>query len=131
MSGFPPQANNSRLTRWGRNVEPTWIHGTAQTAPGIGTVLVTQTVTAAMQGFFWGFLITAGEANEFLINWTSGAVARSIRINFGGRGTTEAEDQTAMNEGLPADAGTVITITNVSAGGVGIVYQARLLFAEL
>jgi hypothetical protein len=32
----------------------------------------------------------------------------------------------AFNEGLPADAGTSITITNVNAGSAGIVYQAAL-----
>ena len=43
----------------------------------------------------------------------------------------EAIDQVPINEGLPADAATNVTITNVTAGGVGIVYQAKLLYGEI
>jgi hypothetical protein len=121
----------SVLVRWGRNVTPTWIHAVEVVAPLAGTVLVSKTVTAAMTGFLYGFFIETQEPNDFLINWTSGGVAKSIRISFAAKGTVESVDFVAMNEGLPADAGTAITITNVSAGNVGIIYQARLLYAEL
>jgi hypothetical protein len=36
-------------------------------------------------------------------------------------------DVIALNEGLPADGGTSVTITNVNAGSAGVVYQAALL----
>lgn len=119
------------LQRWGRDLEPSWVHATEQTAPGAGTALVTQAVGAGKSGYIYGFLISAQETNDFKLNWTSGATAYSIRIPFGGAGSTECVDPTPLNEGLPADAGTNITITNVNAATAGKIYQARLLYAEV
>lgn len=117
--------------RFGKNVTPTWIHATEQTAPGAGTVLVSKTVSAGKVGFIYGFLISAQEANDFKINWTSGSVARSIRIVFGGKGSTQDTEIIPINEGLGADGSSIITITNISAAGIGTIYQARLLYAEI
>lgn len=114
-----------------RALNPIWIHAIAVTAPGAGTVLVSQTVAAGKQGFIYGFLISSQEANNFLINWISGGAARSIRIVFGAQGSTQDTEVVPLNEGLPADAGTNVTITNVTISGVGIIYQARLLYAEV
>jgi hypothetical protein len=123
----PTSAN---LIRWGRNVTPTWVHAAEQIAPGALTVLVTQAVTAGLSGFIYGFFVSVGEGNDFLINWTSATVAYSKRLVFGGGGVIQAVEGTPMNEGLPADGGTNVTITNVNAGGAGIVYQANILYAE-
>lgn len=119
------------LQRWGRDLEPSWVHATEQTAPGAGTALVTQAVGVGKSGYIYGFLVSAQETNDFKLNWTSGATAYSIRIPFGGAGSTECVDPTPLNEGLPADAGTNITITNVNAATAGKIYQARLLYAEV
>ena len=121
----------SQYTRWGRAITPAWIHAVESVAPGAGTALVTKAVTAGKSGYIYGFFISAGEANNFLLNWTSGGVAKSKRIVFSGLGSIEAIDQVPLNEGLPADAGTNITITNVTAGGAGVVYQANLLYGEV
>ncbi|MEM0261737.1 MAG: hypothetical protein QXN17_03685 [Nitrososphaerota archaeon] len=121
----------SRFMRWGRDVSPFWVHGTEVTAPAANTNLVSRTVSSGKQGYIYGFFISAGEANDFRINWTSGGTARSIRIVFGGNGSVHYVDFIALNEGFPADSGTNITITNVNAGSSGIVYQARLLYAEV
>jgi hypothetical protein len=117
--------------RWGRNVSPVWVIGSETTAPSAGTALISKTVSTGKTGYIYGFLITAQEANDFKINWTSGGLSKSLRIVFGGKGTTTYTDNIPMNEGLGADAGTSITITNVNAGGSGMVYQACLLYAEL
>lgn len=121
----------TRMVRWGRDVAPDWTHAAEVVAPGAATVLVTQAVGAGVQGYIYGFFIAAQEANNFLVNWTSGGAAYSKRLVFVAAGSLEAIDQVAFNEGLPADAGSNITITNVTAGGVGMVYQAGLLFAEI
>lgn len=121
----------AKLIRWNRNVDPEWVHAVEQTAPGAGTVLVSRTVGAGVTGFLYGFFISAGESNDFLINWTSGAVARSIRIVFPTKGSVESIDVSPVNEGLGADAGTTVTITNVNAAGAGIIYQARLFYTEI
>jgi hypothetical protein len=121
----------SRLNRWGRNVDPTWVHGAAVTAPAALTNLVSQTVTAGKTGYFYGFLITAQEANDFIITWTSSAAVKTIRITYGGKGTVESVDVVSMNEGLGADATTTITIANESVGTAGLIYQARLLYTEV
>jgi hypothetical protein len=117
--------------RWGRSVNPAWTYAAEQVAPGAGTALVTQAVSAAKSGYIYGFFISCQEANNFLLNWTSGGVARSKRIIFGGAGSSEAVDPVALNEGLPADAGTNVTITNVTAAVAGMIYQANLLYGEV
>ena len=117
--------------RWGRNVTPAWVIGSETTAPAAGTALVSKTVSTGKTGYIYGFMITAGEANDFKINWTSGATSYSKRIVFGGKGTVHFVDVIPLNEGLPANAGTSVTITNVNAGGTGIVYQCAILYAEL
>jgi len=117
--------------RWGRNIEPSWVHAAEVTAPAAGTTLVSKAVGTGKSGYIYGFFISAGEANDFKINWTSGATAYSIRIPFGGKGAVQYIDIIALNEGLPADAGSNVTITNVNAGSAGIIYQARLLYLEV
>lgn len=121
----------ARLQRWGRDVSPAWVHGGEVTAPAANTALVSKTVSAGKTGYIYGFFISAGEANDFLIKWTSGGTARSIRIVFTGKGSLQYVDFVALNEGLPADGGSTISITNVNAGSAEIIYQARLLYAEV
>ena len=121
----------TKYLRWGRNLEPSWVRTAEQTAPGAGTALVTKAVAAGKTGYIYGFFISAQEANDFLINWTSGGAAKSKRIVFGAGGSLECIDPTPLNEGLGAGAATNITITNVNAAGVGQVYQAELLYMEV
>jgi hypothetical protein len=119
------------LIRWGRDVAPAWVHGGEVTAPAAGTALVSKTVSTGKAGYIYGFFISAGEANDFKINWTSGGASYSIRIPFSAKGAIHYADFIPMNEGLGADGGSSITITNVNAGSSGIVYQARLLYGEV
>ncbi|MEM1555454.1 MAG: hypothetical protein QXM54_02870, partial [Desulfurococcaceae archaeon] len=119
-----------KLLRWGRNVSPFWVHGSEVTAPAANTALVSKTVSTGKAGYIYGFFISAGEANDFKINWTSGGTAYSTRIIFQGGGSLQYIDFCPLNEGLPADGGTTISITNVNAGSEGIVYQARIIYAE-
>jgi hypothetical protein len=121
LSGIAP------LVRYGRFVSPTWTYGSEATAPAAGSTLVSVSVPSGRRGYIYGIFISAGEGNDFRINWTSGGTARSIRVSFAGRGTVLAVFNIPINEGLPADGGTSITITNVNAGSSGIVYQAGLL----
>jgi hypothetical protein len=118
-------------TRWGRQIVPAWIYAAEQAAPIAGAVLVTQAVTAGKTGYIYGAFISAEEGNEFLINWTSGGVAKSKRLVFSSLGSFEFIDQVPINEGLPADAATNVTITVVTAAGAGKIYQANLLYGEL
>jgi len=92
---------------------------------------VSKTVSAGRSGYIYGFFISVGEANEFLIKWTSDGANYSVRIPFGGKGALHYIDFAPLNEGLPADSGTTVSITNVNAGSAGIIYQARLLYAEV
>ena len=124
-------STQAKLERWGRAVEPEWTHAAEVTAPSAGTALVTKSVGTGKTGYIYGFFISAGEANDFKINWTTGGNAKSIRIPFSGKGSLQYVDFAALNEGMGADAGTDITITNVNAGGSGVVYQARILYAEV
>ena len=119
------------IIRWGRNVTPIWIHSAEVSAPAANTALVSKTVSTGKKGYIYGFFIFATEANDFLIKWTSGGAVKSIKIPFSGKQSLQYVDFVALNEGLPADAGTTISITNVNAGATGSSYQARLLYAEV
>jgi len=120
----------SRFTRFGDDVEPEWFSGGKITAPPPNTVLVSKTVSSGKTGYIYGFHITAGEANDFDVNWVSGGVSKSVRIIFSGKGSLCYTGFTPFNKGEPADGGTDITITNVNAGSTDVVYQARLYYAE-
>lgn len=121
----------ANLKRWGRDVSPFWVHAAEVTAPAAGTALVSKTVSTDKSGYIYGFFISAGEANDFKINWTSGGIAYSIIIPFSGKGSLQYVDSVPLNEGLPADGGSTVSITNVNAGSAGVVYQARLLYVEV
>jgi hypothetical protein len=126
-----PLTTQAILKRWGKNVTPFWVLGSELTAPAANTALVSRTVTTGKTGFVYGLIITAGEANDFKLNWTSGGTARSVRFMLASRGSVVLISPIALNEGLPADGGSSITITNINAGSSGIVYQAALLYAEV
>ena len=121
----------AKLQRWGRSLEPSWVHAAEVTAPGAGTALVTKAVTAGKTGYIYGFLISAQEANDFTLNWVASGAAKSKRITFGSMGTSECVDPTPLNGELGADAGTNVTITNVNAAAGGKVYQCDLLYGEI
>jgi len=122
------QTTISGIVTTASNIAPTWVYAAEVTAPGAGDTLVSKTVIAGESGKIYGFFLSAGEANDFKLNWTSGGAAYSKRIIFSSAGTVENVSSIAENEGLPADEGTAITITVVNAAAVGIVYQANLLY---
>jgi len=121
----------ARLSRWGRDVSPLWVLGGEVTAPAAGTALVSRSVSSGRSGYIYGFIITAGEPNDFKLSWTSGGAARGLRIALASRGSVVLVTPVPVNEGLPADGGTTVSIANVVAGGSGVVYQAALLYAEV
>ncbi|MEM2313130.1 MAG: hypothetical protein QXP83_07895 [Candidatus Nezhaarchaeales archaeon] len=117
-----------RRIRWGIDAEPDWVDGDKVTAPPAGTVLVSKLVPTGKTGYIFGFFLSVGEANDFDLNYTSGGVAKSLRIIFGGKGTLHFTD---VKEMCKSDGGSTVSITNVNAGSTGIIYQARLLYAEV
>lgn len=121
---------SANLSRFGKNVDPQWYEGTEATAPLANATLVTRTVSANKIGLIYGFMINVTEANDFLISWTSGGVAKSKRITFGSQGCMITELATALNKHLTADASTAITIKNVNAGSALKTYKADILIAE-
>ena len=121
----------ARLERWGRHVLPGWIFGDEVIAPAADTKLVSHSVSVGREGYIYGFEITAGETNDFKINWVSGGVSKSRRIIFGGKGTLHHIDFIAFNEKFPADAESEISITNINNGSGGVAYQTSLLIAEV
>lgn len=120
-----------KLIKFNRAVSPAWTYGSETTAPVAGTSLVSKTVSAGKTGYVYGVFISAGEANDFKLTWTSGGASYSIRIPFSGKGALQVVFDVPINEGLPADGGSTISLTNVDAGSAGVVYQAGILYAEL
>ena len=119
------------LTRFGRSVSPAWVIGSEVTAPAAGTNLVSRTVSSGKTGYAYGLLISAGEANDFKLVWTSGGASRSLRIAISSRGTILIVSPVPLNEGFPADGGTTVAVQNINAGSSGVVYQAALLYGEV
>jgi hypothetical protein len=120
--------NTWQKMRYGRTLSSlTWVYGSVASAPAAGTALASYSVPSGKQGYIYGYFISASEANQFEIRWTSSATARAIRIIFIAGGTVHAASLLALNEGLPADPGTAISIVNINAGAAGSVYQAGLL----
>jgi len=126
----PTDPATATSIRWGRDVAPAWVHGDEVVAPVANTALVSVTVSTGRAGYIYGFFISCGEANDFKINWVVGGAAKSVRIPMA-KGSLHYVDFIPLNEGMPADGGSSITITNVNAGGAGVIYQARLLYGEV
>lgn len=121
----------ARIFRWGRVVEPAWVHGNPIVAPPAGSTLVSKTVSSGKQGFIYGLMITVPEPNAVLVSWVSSGTSRTVRIEFGGKGTLKDSSPIPLNEGYPADPGTNISISVVNAGSAGLTYQASLLVGEV
>jgi hypothetical protein len=121
----------AQLVRWGRDVMPSWVHGGEVVAPGADTALVSWIVPSGRRGYIYGFYVSADEGNVFKIVWVSDGVAYSRRVIMPGRGTLHFVDVVALNEGLAADPGSMISLVNVNAGSEGAVYQAALLVATV
>jgi hypothetical protein len=121
----------ARLIKFNRNVSPTWVYGSEITAPAAGTALVSRTVSTGRVGYVYGIFISAGEPNDFRLQWVSATSTRSIRIPFSSKGAIMVVFDVPVNEGLPADAGSAIRLVNLNAGSSGVVYQAGILYAEV
>jgi hypothetical protein len=115
---------------YGKDVVLSWVHGSEITAPAANTALVSKTVSTGAKGYIYGFFVSVPEPNDIKINFTYNNTNYSIRIPFSAKGAIHFADIIPINEGMPADGGSTITITNVNAGSVGLIYQARLLYAE-
>ena len=77
----------ARLINFNRNVTPAWVYGSEVTAPAAGTALVSRSVSSGRSGYIYGFIITAGEANDFKLSWVSGGFARGLRVTLASRGS--------------------------------------------
>ena len=114
--------------RYGRVLsELFWVYGSILTAPAANTSLVSYTVPSGRTAYIYGYLITGSAANQFEIRWRSSGNSRTIRIVFAAGGTALIIQPVAINEGLPADPTTTISIHNINTGASGSVFQAGLL----
>lgn len=121
----------AKLIKFNRSVSPAWIYGSEITAPASGTSLVSKTVSFGKSGYVYGIFISAGEVNDFKLSWVSGGSTYGIRIPFSSKGAIYAICDVPINEGLPADSDSTITLTNINSGSTGIVYQAGVLYVEM
>lgn len=114
----------SIVMRWGHNVSPQWVYGQTYTAPPANTKLVS--VTPPASTYIYGFYIFSDEANDFQISWTSGGTVYTFLISTGSRGTTYFSDIIPINEGIPADPNTEISITVLRNGNTGMNYRCGI-----
>lgn len=115
------------FSRWGTLTEPYWVHGATFIAPPANTNLVSKTVSAGKTGRVFGVIIAAGEINDFVYAVTIGG-ATTIGLIAGQVSTFVIVLPSAFISGIPA--GTIITVRNVTAGGIGINYRADILYDE-
>lgn len=111
--------------RWGHKTTPVWVYGSTVSNPPAGTTLVSVTIPDKYVGYIYGFYIVTPEANDFEIKWSSGVSNMVFKVLAGSRGTTYFADIIPINEGLPANRNSSITISNVNAGTGN--YMAGLL----
>jgi hypothetical protein len=121
----------SKLIKFNRNVSPAWVYGSEVSAPAAGTALVSKTVSSGKSGYIYGVFISAGEPNDFRLTWVSATITYSIRIPFSGKGAMMVVFDVPINEGLPANAGSSVSVVIINAGSSGVVYQAGILYAEV
>jgi hypothetical protein len=121
----------ARLIKFNRDASPMWIYGSEITAPPSNTALVSKSVSLGKRGYIYGVFISAGEANDFKIEWASSGTRYSVRIPTSSKGAIYAIYNVSLNEGLPADEATTVAIKNVNAGGSGVIYQAGILYLEV
>ena len=112
-------------------VEPAWVHGDPVVAPAAGATLVSKTVSSGKKGYIYGIMITVPEPNTIIVSWVSSNVTKSLKIEFGGKGTLKDSSTIPINEGYPADSGTNISVSVVNAGSSDLTYQASLLIGEV
>jgi hypothetical protein len=125
MSGARLSNNASGTLRWGTSKPPFWVDGGELTAPALDTALVTKTVTKGKEGKVFGVHISTPEANAFRLNIGT-TVSKRFDLPVGG--TVEVVLAAPLEDDIPGE--TVITISNITAGGGGAVYQASLLYSE-
>jgi len=114
-----------------KNVSLRWAYGDETDEPDAGATLLRKKVTAGKAGYIYGYFLSANETNDFRISWENGGDAQSVRVPLVTRGELRVVESIAINEGIPADAGSELQIKNVKAGSSGSVYQVGILYAEV
>ncbi|MEM3662374.1 MAG: hypothetical protein QXI68_02195 [Sulfolobales archaeon] len=106
----------SVIMRWGHLTSPTWIIGSDVSNPPANTTLVSFNVPQNKKAYIYGLYIATPEGNDFYLSWVNNNSEKRYYILFGAKGTLYFADLIPLNEGLPADPNTTITIKNVNAG---------------
>lgn len=106
----------SVIMRWGHLTSPSWVIGGDVSNPSPNTILVSFNVPENRRAYIYGLYIATPESNDFYLSWMSDGSERRYYILFGSKGTLYFADLIPLNEGLPADPGTTISIKNVNAG---------------
>ncbi|MEM2376818.1 MAG: hypothetical protein QXZ10_04315 [Sulfolobales archaeon] len=119
---YPAPASASM--RWGRVITPFWVFGSEASNPPANTILAQYNVPSGKTGYIHGLYISCEDGNRFAIQFTSNNTTYTLYIVMPTGGTIYLTDFIAMNEGLPCDGGTTISIKNINSG-VGL-YQAGL-----
>jgi hypothetical protein len=125
MSGARLANNASGTLRWGTSKPPFWVDGAENTAPVADTALVSKIVTKGKEGKVFGVHISSPEANAFRLN-VGTTVSKRFDLPVGG--TIEVVLAAPLADDIVGE--TVITLTNVTNAGAGVVYQASLLYSE-
>ena len=113
-----------------KNVSLRWAYGDETDEPDAGATLLRKKVTAGKVAYVYGYFLSANETNDFRISWENDGNSQSIRVPLVTRGELRVVEAIAINEGVPADAGSELQIKNVKAGSSGSVYQVGILYAE-
>lgn len=106
----------SVVMRWGHLTTPVWVIGNVVNNPSANTSLVTYTIPSNKVGYIYGLYISTPEANDFVLEWRNNNTTQTYYIYFNSKGTLYFADLIPLNEGLPADPNSVISIKNINSG---------------
>jgi hypothetical protein len=108
-----------------------WYYGDIETGPAAATELVKlRAQNADLE--IRGFMISAGEANEFELKWVNGGKDYEMLIPLPSAGSifiVLSHADPALNEGREADQNSEISISVVNTATAGIRYQAGVVIS--
>lgn len=119
----------SVVLRWGHKTTPSWLFGAETQNPIAGAELIGYNIPGGKKSFIYGFYISTPEANVFELRWVSSGNPYKYRILAPGAGMIYLADIIPVNEGLPGDGGSRISI-NVINPGSGI-YHAGIFRGDI
>lgn len=105
-----------------------WYYGTITDGPSALTNLLEIKTPDNVTLEIVGFMVSAEEANKFVLEWKNLGATKQILIPLASQGVVILiSEEVSLNEGNESDPGSIIKIYNKDTGTSGKNYQASVL----